>query len=114
MNTLLKARVIGLILFALAPSAQAQTQSNSPADQAVRQKISQALVKAGIDPRITSVQVTTTADHVVYLTGLISNKNTIKLAGNVAAKTAPSYRIVNNINSGFFDDPNHVNGGMSK
>jgi osmotically-inducible protein OsmY len=114
MNALLKVGVIGLILVAFAPSAQAQTQSNSPADQAVSQKISKALVKAGIDPRTTSVQVITTSDHVVYLTGLISNKNTIKLAGDVAAKTAPSYRIVNNINSGFFDDPNHVNGGMSK
>jgi osmotically-inducible protein OsmY len=114
MSTLLKTWVIGVILIALAPSVQAQMQSSSPADKAVAQKISKALVKAGIDPRITSVQVVTTADHVVYLTGLISDKNTIKLAGNVAAKTAPSYRIVNNINSGFFDDPNHVNGGMSK
>jgi len=98
------------------PSALAQTpkQSSAPADKAVSKKISQALVKAGIDPRITSVQVITTSDHVVYLKGLISDTDTIKLAGNVAAKTAPTYRIVNQINSGFFDDPNHVSGGMSK
>jgi len=114
MNVLLKTWIIGLIFVAVASSAQAQTQSTSPADQTVAKKISKALVRAGIDPRITSVQVITTADHVVYLKGLISDKDTIKLAGDVAAKTAPSYRIVNKINSGFFDDPDHVSGGMSK
>jgi hypothetical protein len=114
MNALLKTWIIGLVLIVLAPSAQAQTQSNTPADKNVSQNISKALVKAGIDPRTTSVQVITTSDHVVYLKGLISNQKTIKLAGDVAAKTAPSYRIVNQINSGFFDDQNHVNGGMSK
>jgi len=116
MSALLRASVMCLVLIALAPSAQAQAQKQSiaPADRALSQKISKALVKAGIDPRTTSVQVIITSDHVVYLTGLISNKNTIKLAGDVAAKTAPSYRVVNQINSSFFDDPNHVNGGMSK
>jgi osmotically-inducible protein OsmY len=109
-----KALVMGLVLIALSSLAQAQQQSSAPADKTVSQQISKALVKAGIDPRITSVQVVTTSDHVVYLKGLISDQNTIKLAGEVAAKTAPSYRIVNQINSGFFDDPNHVTGGMSK
>jgi len=116
MNMWLKASVLGLMLIALMPSALAQTptQSSAPADKATSKKISQALVKAGIDPRITSVQVITTSNHVVYLKGLISDPNTIKLAGNVAAKTAPNYKIVNQINSGFFDDPNHVDGGQSK
>jgi len=114
MNALLKFAVISLLLIVLAPSVKAQQQSNAPADRAMSQKISSALVKAGIDPRTTSVRVITTSDHVVYLKGLISDTNTIKLAGDVAAKTAPSYRIVNQINSSFFDDPNHVSGGMSK
>ena len=114
MNAALKVSVLGLALVTLTSWAQAQQQSTSPADKTVSQNISKALVKAGIDPRTTSVRVITTSGHVVYLKGLISNKDTIKLAGDVAAKTAPSYRIVNNINSGFFDDPNHVNGGMSK
>ena len=114
MNTLRQASLLAAALLAFASMAQAQKQSDAPADRTVSQNISKALVKAGIDPRTTSVQVVTTADHVVYLKGLISDKDTIKLAGQVAAKTAPSYRIVNQINSSFFDDPSHVNGGMSK
>ena len=94
--------------------ALAQQQSPAPADRIVQQNIANALVKAGIDPRVTSVQVIATADHVVYLKGLISNPDTIKLAGTVASKTAPSYRVVNNIKSSFFDDPSHVTGDKTK
>jgi len=51
-------------------------------------KISQALVKAGIDPRITR-----SSDHDRrprrLSEGLISDPNTIKLAGSVATKAAP-------------------------
>jgi osmotically-inducible protein OsmY len=114
MNAAMKAALVGFALALLAPWAQAQQQSTAPADKAVSQKISQALIQAGIDPRITSVQVITTSDHVVYLNGLISDKNTIQLAGTVAAKTAPGYRVVNNIKSSFFDDQNHVTGGQAK
>lgn len=114
MNQFPKPLVLGLAFIILLSSVRAQTQSNDPADQQVSQKISQALAEAGIDSRTTSVKVTTTSDHVVYLTGLISNKDTIKLAGNVAAKTAPSCRIVNQIHSSFFDDPNHVTGDKTK
>ncbi len=98
----------------LASGAQAQVQSNAAADRAVAQNVSEALVKAGIDPRTTSVRVTVTADHTVYLSGLISNAQTIKLAASAAAKAAPSYRIVNGIHSGFFDDPSHVTGNKTK
>lgn len=93
---------------------RAQTQSNSPEDQQLSQKISSALAQAGVDSRSASVKVITTSDHVVYLTGLISNRETIKRAGEVAAKTAPSFRIVNQIRSSFFDDPNHVLGDKTK
>ena len=114
MSLFAKAIVLSLTLIVLRPSVQAQTQSSSPADQELSQKISKALVEAGIDSRNTSVKVITTSDHVVYLTGLISNKDTIKLAGDVAAKTAPSFSIVNQIHSSFFDDPNHVTGDKTK
>jgi osmotically-inducible protein OsmY len=92
----------------------AQVQSNAPADRSITQNISKALIKAGIDPRITSVRVITTSNRVVYLSGLISDAQTVKLAAVVAARTAPGYRVVNNIRSSFFDDPNHVNGGITK
>jgi hypothetical protein len=101
------------LLTVLSP-AFAQQQSPAPADRAVQQNIANALVKAGIDPRVTSVQVVVTADHVIYLKGLISNPDTIKLAGATAAKAAPSYRVVNTIRSSFFDDPNHVTGDKTK
>lgn len=114
MSQLSKTLVMVLGLIALLPSVQAQTQSSASADQELSQKISRALAEAGIDSRTTSVKVITTSDHVVYLTGLISNKDTIKLAGDVAAKTAPSCRIVNEIHSSFFDDPNHVTGDKTK
>ncbi len=113
MSLLPRILVLGLLIV-LGPSLQAQTQSNSPDDQHVLQEISKALAEAGIDSRTTSVKVITTSDHVVYLTGLISNKDTIKLAGDVAAKSAPSFRIVNEIHSSFFDDPNHVSGDKTK
>ena len=103
-----------LTMMILISGAQAQMQSNAPADRAAAQRVSQALVKAGIDPRTTSVRVIATADHVIYLSGLISNAQTIKLAASAAAKAAPSYRIVNNIHSGFFDDPSHVTGDKTK
>jgi osmotically-inducible protein OsmY len=105
--------VISTLAFSMA-AAQAQQQSGLPADKAVAQTISAALAKAGIDPRTTSVQVITTADHVVYLTGLISDPDRIKLAGTVAAKTAPSWRVINNIRGSFFGDPNHVRGDKTK
>jgi hypothetical protein len=103
-----------LLTVAFTASAAAQTQSSAPADRALAQNISTALVKAGIDPRITSVQVVTTANHIVYLKGLISDPKLVKLAGDTAAKTAPGYHVVNNIRSSFFDDPNHVSGGKTK
>jgi hypothetical protein len=105
--------VISILIFPAA-AAQAQQQSDAPADRAMAQTISSALIKAGIDPRTTSVQVITTSDHAVYLTGLISDRNRIKLAGDTAAKAAPSWRVVNNIRASFFDDPNHVRGDKTK
>ncbi len=104
----------GLSLLLSLTNVQAAEQSRLPADQAVQQNISRALIDAGIDPRRTSVQVITTSDHVIYLSGLISNRDTIKLAGTVAAKTAPSWRVVNNLRANFFDDPNHVNADKTK
>jgi hypothetical protein len=80
----------------------------------VAQIVSNALVQAGIDPRTTSVRVVTTADHAVYLTGLISDRAKIKLAGDVAAKSAPSWHVVNNIHASFFDDPSHVRADKTK
>ena len=105
--------VLVVLLAGLSP-ALAQQQSPAPVDRALQQTIAKDLVKAGIDPRVTSVQVLVTADHVVYLKGLISNPDTIKLAGTVAVRTAPSYRVVNNIRSSFFDDPSHVTGDKTK
>jgi hypothetical protein len=93
---------------------QAAEQSRLPADQAVQLNVSRALVGAGIDPRRTSVQVVTTSDHVIFLSGLISDRNTINLAGAVAAKAAPNWRVVNNIRASFFDDPKHVNADKTK
>lgn len=114
MKTLLKLLLLGLIIVGTATWAQAPEQSTAPADRVVSQSVSSALVRVGIDPRVTSVKVVTTAGHVVYLTGLISDRSKIMLAGATAAKAAPGYRIVNNIHAGFFDDPNHVNGSMTK
>lgn len=114
MNATWKA-LAAILAFAVLPSgAQAQVQSNTPADKDVAQKVSAALVRAGIDPRTTSVQVIATSDHAVYLKGLISDTKLIKLAGEVAAKTAPSWRVINNIRSSFFDDPNHVRADKTK
>ena len=92
----------------------AQQQSLAPADRAAAEAVGKALLKAGIDPRVTSVQVVTTTDHMVYLKGLISDRNLIARAGDAAAKAAPGYRVVNNIRSNFFDDPNHVRGDKTK
>jgi len=94
--------------------ADAQVQSTATADQAVTQKVSKALVQAGIDPRTTSVKVVTTADHTIYLSGLISSAQTVKMAESAARKAAPSYRVINNIRSSFFADPNHVVGDKIK
>jgi osmotically-inducible protein OsmY len=105
--------VISALAFPLA-AAQAQQQSNAPADKAIAQTISNALAKAGIDPRTTSVQVITTSDHAVYLIGLIGDRSRIKLAGDVAEKAAPSWRVINNVHGSFFDDPNHVRGDKTK
>ena len=104
----------GLSLLLSLADVQAAEQSRLPADQAVQRNVSRALVKAGIDPRLTSVQVVTTSAHVIYLSGLISDRDTIKLAGTVAAKIAPSWRVVNTIRASFFDDPNHVNADKTK
>ena len=103
-----------LLLHLSLAGVRAAEQSRLPADQAVQQNVSRALIQAGIDPRQTSVQVVTTSDHAVYLSGLISNRDTIKLAGAVAAKAAPSWRVVNNIRASFFDSPNHVNADKTK
>jgi hypothetical protein len=105
------------VLFALLTMpgmAFAQMQSAAPADRAATQSVSRALIQVGVDPRVTSVQVVTTSDHIVHLSGLISDPRLIKAASDAAAKAAPGYRIVNNIRSGFFDDPRHVTGGMTK
>jgi hypothetical protein len=104
----------GLFFLLSLAGAQSAEQSRLPADQAVQKNVSRALVDAGIDPRVTSVQVVTTSDHVIYLNGLISDRDKIKLAGTVAAKTAPSWRVVNTIRASFFDDPNHVNADKTK
>ena len=102
----------GLLL--IPTSAMSQAQSPASADRAAAQNVSRALIRAGIDPRVTSVQVVTTSDHVVHLSGLISNAQLIKAASAVAAKAAPGYRVVNNIRSSFFDDRNHVSGEKTK
>lgn len=102
------------LIAANSSAALAQMQSSAPADRATAENISKALVKVGIDPRVTSVQVVTTADHTVYLKGLISDQSLIKRAGDAAAKAAPGYHVVNNIHSGFFDDPSHVRGDKTK
>ncbi len=104
----------GLSLLMSLTGVWAAEQSRLPADQAVQQNVSRALIQAGIDPRRTSVQVITTADHAIYLSGLISDRDTIKLAGAVAEKAAPSWRVVNNIRASFFADPNHVNADKTK
>ncbi len=114
MRAMFKTVFAGLAFLLSATAGQAAEQSRLPADQAVQQNVSRALVGAGIDPRRSSVQVVTTSDHVVYLSGLISDRNTISRAGAVAAKAAPSWRIVNNIRASFFDDPNHVNADKTK
>ena len=114
MHGITKALVAISILAFSQVVAQAQQQSRAAADRAMAQTISSALAKAGIDSRTTSVQVITTSDHVVYLNGLIGDPGAIKLAGQTAAKAAPSWRVVNNIHSSFFDDPNHVRGGKTK
>jgi hypothetical protein len=114
MHTAPKIVLAGLALLPSVASVQAAEQSRLPADQAVQQDVSRALAKAGIDSRLTSVQVVTTSDHVIHLSGLISTRDTIKLAGAIAAKTAPSWRVVNSIRASFFDDPNHVNGDKTK
>jgi len=101
-------------LLALPTAASAQSQSSAAADKAATQNVSRALVQAGIDPRVTSVQVVTTSDHVVHLSGLISNVQLIKAASAAAAKAAPGYRVVNTIRSSFFDDPSHVTGDRTK
>ncbi|HUZ12233.1 MAG TPA: hypothetical protein VMU93_05230 [Caulobacteraceae bacterium] len=66
--------------------AQAQTPSNAPADLAAARNVSRALVGAGIDPRVTSVQVTAATGHVIYLTGLIGDAGKVRLAGTAAAR----------------------------
>ena len=111
MNACFAAIVATMMLIS---DAQAQVQSDAPGDRAVTQRVSEALVKAGIDPRTTSVRVVTTADHTVHLSGLISNAQTIKLAASAAAKAAPSYRVVNTIHSSFFGDPSHVTADKTK
>ena len=113
MRAMLRVSILIFLTIAASPT-QAQVQSATAADQTVSKNISQALVAAGIDPRTTSVKVITTSDHTVYLTGLISDQDTIKLAADVAAKTAPDYKIINRIHSSFFDDPNHVSGDKTK
>ena len=103
-----------LAMMILVGPADAQVQSTAPADQAVTQNVSRALIKAGIDPRTTSVKVITTTDHAVYLSGLISNAQTVKLAESAARSAAPSYRVTNKIRSRFFADQNHVTGDKVK
>jgi hypothetical protein len=105
---------IAVGLFAIPAAALAQAQSPAAADRAATQNVSRALLQAGIDPRVTSVQIVTTSDHVVHLSGLISNTQLIKSASAAAAKAAPGYRVVNTIRSSFFDDPNHVTGDKTK
>lgn len=63
MNQFSKTLVVALGLIVLLTVVQAQTQSSAPTDQAVSEKITQALAAAGIDARTTSVKVTMTAEH---------------------------------------------------
>ena len=114
MRALSKIYFLSVTLLLSATAVLAAEQSQVPADLAIQQNVSSALISAGIDPRLTSVQVVTTSDHVIYLSGLISDRNTINLAGAVAAKVAPSWRVVNNIRASFFDDPNHVSADKTK
>jgi hypothetical protein len=109
-----KLAFVGLALLLSASEVEAAEQSRLPSDQAVQQNVAHALVMAGIDPRRTSVQVITTSDHVIYLSGLISDRKTIDLAAAAAAKAAPSWRVVNGIRASFFADPNHVNADKTK
>ena len=107
--------LLAIVLTSLAySSAWAQQQSSAPADQAVTQKVSQALAAAGIDPRTTSVHVTTTSDQVVYLTGYTSNKDQVPLAAKVAAKNAPHYKIVNQISDDLMNSFFSPTGGQPK
>jgi len=111
----MKARILIAVGLFMSPAAAiAEAQSSATADKAATQNVSRALVQAGIDPRVTSVQVVTTSDHVVHLSGLISNVQLIRAASAAAAKAAPGYRVVNNIRSSFFDDPSHVSGDKTK
>ncbi len=114
MRAAFKTVLASLSLLLSLADARAAEQSRLPADQAVQQNVSRALIQAGIDPRRTSVQVVTTSDHVIYLSGLISDRDTIKLAGSVAARAAPSWRVTNTIRASFFDDPKHVNADKTK
>ena len=114
MHAASKTAILSLFLLTSLTDVWAAEQSRLPADQAVQQNVSRALIQAGIDPRRTSVQVVATADHAIYLSGLISDPETIKLAGTVAAKAAPSWRVINNIRASFFADPNHVNADKTK
>src|ERR1700753_2588414 len=111
----MKARILIAVGLFMSPAAEiAEAQSSATADKAATQNVSRALVQAGIDPRVTSVQVVTTSDHVVHLSGLISNVQLIRAASAAAAKAASGYRVRNNIRSSFFDDPSHVSGDKTK
>lgn len=114
MRPLSKMMIASAILLLSATAVRAAEQSRQPADQAVQQNVSRALIGAGIDPRRTSVQVITTSDHAIYLSGLISDRSPIQQAGAAAAKAARGWRIVNNVRSSFFSDPNHVNADKTK
>jgi osmotically-inducible protein OsmY len=104
----------GVMVIAGLSLAHAQSQSTAPSDKALSKKIFNAIVKAGVDLRTNSLQVVVTADHTVYLKGLISDSNTVQLAVKTAQDNSGGNKVVNEIKGSFFDDPNHVNGGMSK
>ena len=109
MRALILAGVVALAGFSM---AQAQQRSQAPADKALSKKIFNAIVQAGLDLRTNSLRVIVTADHTVYLKGLISDANEVQLAVKVAQDNAPSgYTVVNKISGSFFDDPNHNTGG---
>jgi hypothetical protein len=102
----------GLLTCVVFSLAHAQQRSQAPADKALSKKIFNAIVKAGVDLRTNSLRVIVTADHTVYLKGLISDANEVQLAVKVAQDNAPSgYTVVNKISGSFFDDPNHDTGG---
>jgi len=106
-SQVLYAGATAAILATLPIPANAQGVANSPVERIVSRTVLNAISKAGVDP---SVRVITTADYMVYLTGVSRNPQSIKAAGSAAAGAAPGYRVVNNITSGIGAHPSGKTG----